>query len=177
VEKKFESPHYIEIADEPATTTILTGGLAFHRRHEDRMLDTLLITRGERGRKFQLGIGVDLQHPLHEAIGLFTPPVVVPGVPAPASGSSGWLMHLSSRNVVATSWQPLDSGGKIDGFRVRLLETAGRPASLALSSFRPIRSASTVDFQAQRLADVSVEDGKAKLDLAAYEWVELEARW
>ena len=69
-EKRFESPHYIEIADEKTSTTILTGGLAFHRRHEDRMLDTLLITRGERQRKFRLGIGVDLAHPLHEAIGM-----------------------------------------------------------------------------------------------------------
>jgi hypothetical protein len=48
---------------------------------------------------------------------------------------------------------------------------------LALSAFRAIKSAATVDFQGQRLAEVKVEEGKAKLDLAAYEWVELEARW
>jgi alpha-mannosidase len=177
LEKKFESPHYVEIADEKTSTTILTGGLAFHRRQEGHMLDTLLVTRGERQRKFRLGIGVDLQHPLHEAVGLLTPPVVVPNVPAPSSGSSGWLMHLSSRNVVATSWQPVDEGGKIAGFRVRLLETAGRPVSLALTAFRALKSATTFDFQGQPVAEVTVEEGKAKLDLAAYEWVELVARW
>jgi alpha-mannosidase len=176
-EKKFESPHYVEIADEKTSTTILTGGLAFHRRQEGHMLDTLLISRGERTRKFRLGIGVDLQHPLHEAIGLLAPQVVVPNVPAPASGSSGWLMHLSSRNVVATSWLPAEEEGNIVGFRVRLLETAGRPVSLALSAFRAIKSAATADFQGQTIAEVKVEEGKAKLDLAAYEWVELVARW
>ena len=176
-EKKFESPHYVEIADEKTSTTILTGGLAFHRRQEDRMLDTLLVTRGERQRTFRLGIGVDLQHPLHEAIGLLTPQVIVPNVPAPASGSSGWLFHLSSRNVIATSWQPLDDGGKIAGFRVRLLETAGRPVSLTLSALRSVKSAVTMDFQGRQISELKVEDGKVKLDLAAFEWVALDARW
>jgi alpha-mannosidase len=176
-EKRFESSHYIDIVSEKASTTILTGGLTFHRRHKHRMLDTLLVSRGERPRRFRLGIGVDLAHPLHEAIGLLIPPVVVPNVPAPASGSTGWLMHLSSRNVVATHWEPLDEGGRAAGFRVRLLETEGRPASLALSAFRPVRSARTVDFLGNTLADLVIEEGKIKLELAAFEWIEVLARW
>jgi alpha-mannosidase len=176
-EKRFEAPHYIDIADEKFCTTILTGGLPFHRRHEDRMLDSLLITRGERGRKFRFGIGVDLQHPLHDALGILTPPVIVPNVPAPSSGASGWLLHLSSRNVIATSLVPLEEGGKIAGFRVRLLETAGRPANLAVTAFKPVKSATRLDFLGNTLADCSTEDGKIKLDLAAYEWVEIVARW
>jgi alpha-mannosidase len=176
-EKRFESSHYIEIAGTKNTTTILTGGLTFHRRHEHRMLDTLLITRGERQRKFRLGIGVDLARPLHDAIGLLTPPIVVPNVPAPTSGSSGWLMHLSARNVIATHWEPLQQDSRIVGFRVRLLETEGRPASLALSAFRAIKSATTVDFLGNPLAELLIEEGKLKLDLAAYEWAEVVARW
>ena len=82
-EKKFESPLYVEILGAKDSATILTGGLPFHRRQEERMLDTLLITRGERQRKFRLGIGVDLSHPLHDALGLFVPPLVVPSVPQP----------------------------------------------------------------------------------------------
>jgi alpha-mannosidase len=175
-EKRFESSHYIEIAGAKHATTILTGGLTFHRRHEHRMLDTLLISRGERQRKFRFGIGVDLAHPLHDAIGLMTPPIVVPNVPAPASGNSGWLMHLSSRNVIATHWEPLDEGGRVTGFRVRLLETEGRPASLALSAFRPVKSASTVDFLGNPIAELAIDEGKVKLDLAAFEWAELVAR-
>jgi Glycosyl hydrolases family 38 C-terminal domain. len=176
-EKRIESAHYLEIATDKANTAILTGGLTFHRRHEHRMLDTLLITRGERARTFRLGIGVDLAHPLHEAIGLLTPPVIVPNAAAPSSGSTGWLMHLSARNVIATYWEPLEGGGRIAGFRVRLLETEGRPASLVLSAFRPVKSAQTVDFLGNKLADLAIDEGKIKLDLAAYEWAELVARW
>jgi len=176
-EKRFESPHYVEIAGEKTSTTILTGGLAFHRRHEERMLDTLLVTRGERQRKFRFGIGVDLVHPLHEAIGIFTPPVIVPNVPQPASGSSGWLLHMSSRNVIATSLSPLEENGRIAGFCARLLETAGRPANLAITAFRPVKSASTVDFLDQPLGDCQIDDGKIKLDLSAHEWVQVVARW
>jgi alpha-mannosidase len=176
-EKRFEAPHYFELSTDNSSTTILTGGLTFHRRHDDRMLDTLLIARGERQRKFRLGIGVDLAHPLHEALAMLTQPIVVRDVPQPSSGVSGWLLHLSSRNVVATSLSPLEEGGRIIGFRARLLETAGRPANLAISSFRPVRSASTVDFQGKTLAELSIDDGKAKLDLAAHEWTEIIARF
>jgi len=176
-EQRFESPHYVDLSSEKQSTTLLTGGLTFHRRHGDALLDTLLITRSERERKFRFGIGIDLSHPMHDAIGLLQPPIVVPNVPQPASGNSGWLLHLSSRNVIATSLTPLEENGRLAGFRARLLETAGRPANLLLTAFRAIKSAGTVDFLGQPLADCVLEDGKVKLDLAAHEWVEVVARW
>jgi alpha-mannosidase len=176
-EKRFESPHYVELADEKTGTTVLCGGLTFHRRQDERMLDTLLIARGERQRSFHLGIGVDLPHPMHEAISILTPPIVVHDVPQPSSGPSGWLLHLSSRNVIATSLVPLVEREKVAGFRVRLLETAGRPANLAISAFRPLKSAATVDFLGNKLTDLQIDDGKIKLDLSANEWTELVARW
>jgi alpha-mannosidase len=176
-EKRFEAPHYVELSHEDSNTTILTGGLIFHRRQEDRMLDTLLVARGERQRTFRLGIGVDLPHPLHEALALLTQPIIVPDVPQPASGPSGWLLHLSSRNVLATSLFSLEENNRVVGFRARLLETAGRPANLAISTFRHIRSAATVDFLGRTLADLTIEDGKIKLDLAAHEWAEIIAQF
>lgn len=177
VEKRFESPHYVELADEKTSTAILCGGLAFHRRQEERMLDTLLISRGERERKFRLAIGIDLAHPMHEALGLLTPPFVLNDIPRPSSGASGWLLHLSSRNVVATSLSPLEIDGKASGFRARLLETAGRPANLVITAFREIKSAATVDFLGNTLTELAVEDGKIKLDMSAHEWTEIVARW
>lgn len=176
-EKRIESPLYIDVADEKTNTTILTGGLPFHRRHEQRMLDTLLISRGETARTFHLGIGVDLVHPLHEALGLLTPPVIVPNVPQPSSGTSGWLLHLSQRNVVTTSLLPLVENGQVTGFRARLLETAGRPANLVLTAFRSLATAATVNFQGQELAKLEVEEGKVRLNLSAHEWTEITARW
>jgi alpha-mannosidase len=176
-EKKFESPHFVEISDGKNTTTILTAGLPFHRRHEERMLDTLLFTRGERQRKFRFGIGIDVAHPINDSIGLLTPPIVLPDVPRPASGATGWFIHLSSRNVIATSISPLCEGTRVTGFRARLLETAGRPANLAITAFREIKSAASCDFSDNTIAELTIDSGKAKLDLAAHEWVEIIARW
>jgi hypothetical protein len=102
---------------------------------------------------------------------------VLHDVRQPSSGSSGWLLHLSSRNVIATSLAPLEEGGRVAGFRVRLLETAGRPANLSITAFRPIKSATTVDFLGNMLSELKIEDGKIKLDLAAAEWVEIHAHW
>ena len=65
----------------------------------------------------------------------------------------------------------------VTGFRVRLLETAGRPAALTLSAFKPISLAERVDFLGKRLDQCQVLDGKTKLDLAAHEFVEVVGRW
>jgi alpha-mannosidase len=176
-EKRFEAPHYIDIASDQQSTTILTGGLPFHRRHEELMLDTLLITRGERQRRYHLGIGVDLNHPMHEAIGILLPPIMIQETPQPSSGASGWLLHLSSRNVIVTSIAPLEEAGRVIGLRARLLESAGRPANLAITAFRPVTSAKTVDFLGNTLTELKIDEGKIKLDLSAHEWTELLARW
>ena len=82
-------------------------------------------------------------------------------MPRPASGASGWLLHLSSRNVIATSVTPLDDSGRVVGFRVRLLESEGRPANLARDRFRPVKSASTVDFLGMTLAELKLTMAKS----------------
>jgi len=43
-EQRFESPHFIEIADDNDRTTIVTHGLPFHRKIGPRMVDTLLVS-------------------------------------------------------------------------------------------------------------------------------------
>jgi hypothetical protein len=58
-----------------------------------------------------------------------------------------------------------------------LLETSGRPANLAISAFREIKSAATTDFQGTSIAELKIEEGKARLDMAAHEWVDVHARW
>ncbi len=53
--KRLEAPNYIDIDDDGRHTTLLTGGLPFHRRTDARMLDSLLIVAGERARTFEHG--------------------------------------------------------------------------------------------------------------------------
>ncbi len=176
--KRFEAPLYVDVDNVGIRTTILTGGLAFHRRYGLRMLDTLLIVAGERCRRFQLGIGVELKNPLHDALQLLAPPPVVAQTAAPPKpASSSWLFHVDARNVTATHWDLVADGTRPVGFRVRLLETQGRPAKVGLQAFRPVASARKRNFQGDMLSECPIDNGAVQLQMSAHEWLELEARW
>jgi alpha-mannosidase len=176
--KRFEAPLYFEIDDGEHTVAVLTGGLPFHRRTDKRMLDSLLVVRGERAHRFEIGIGIDMKYPLHEATAMLSPPLMVPRTAGPPRGPAhGWLFDVDSRNLVATSWTPCIREGQVSGFRVRLLEAGGRTVHTRLRAFRPIGSAHKLDFAGQSMGVCPVRDGAVDLDVGAHEWVELEARW
>jgi len=176
--KQFEAPQFVDIVNEPKRTTLLTGGLPFHRRIGGRMLDSLLIVRGERQRRFRLGLGIDLPHPQHDAWALLAPKLAVAQTAAPPTPArSGWLFHLDNRSVQAIHWSPLIDEGRIVGFRTRLLETSGRAARVKLSAFRDLRSARQLDFRGEPLADCQLENGAARIDLGGHEWTEVEGKW
>ena len=176
--RQLESPLYIEINTDEMQTTILTGGLPYHKRIGDRMLDTLLSVRGERQKTFHLGLGVDLPQPQNEALGLLAPATLVfQNAAVPQSGGSSWLFHIDARSVVATHWEPIAEGNTIVGVRVRLLETSGRAARARLSAFRAIRSARTMNFTREPRGECQLNEGRIQLELSPSEWVELEVLW
>jgi alpha-mannosidase len=181
--KRVEAPLFVEIKSEKSRTTdlsrtsIYTGGLPYHRYNGVRMLDTLLMVRGESQRRFRLGIGIDVPHPTAEAWDLLAPPAMArqTNVPSDVSGSS-WLFHVDAKNVIVTSWQSICEDDRVVGFRVRLLETAGKPGRVALRTFRPPSAARQIDFRGETLVELSVESDKILIDFAAMDWVEVEAR-
>lgn len=176
--KRFEAPNYIEIEDTRGRTAILTGGLPYHRRHGLRMLDSLLIVRGERQRRFEMGIGIDLPQPMHEALALLAPAALVAQTASPPRPQpSGWLFHIDARGVLATHWEPLLDQQRTVGVRVRLLETAGRAARCRLRCLRPVESAEQRDFEGKSLGNLRVGGDAVHLEFAAHEWLEVEARW
>ncbi len=175
---RIEAPHYIDLDTSGSRMTLLTGGLPYHHRSGMRTIDTLLVGSGETERKFRVGIGIDLPQPLAAALDLMIPPVTPQTFsPQPATGSSGWLVHLSNRNVITTHLEPLTENESVVGFRVRLLETQGRGVDLKVEAFRPISTARQLDFQGDPLGDVNVTGGVAIVEMTAHEWVHLEARW
>jgi alpha-mannosidase len=175
---RFEAPQLIEVENGERRVAILTAGLPYHRRHGLRMLDSLLITRGETARRFRLGIGVDLPHAIHAATTFQLPDMVAStGTPPAASAAAAWLFQLDNRNVLPTSWSPWIEEGQIVGFRVRLLETAGRPARVQVKGFRDLAMARQVDFCNQEIGDCRLENGAMCVQLSGHEWAELEARW
>jgi alpha-mannosidase len=176
--KKLEAPLFVELRAEKFRTTILTGGLPYHRRVGPRMLDSLLVVRGEQRRTFRLGIGLDLPYPQTHALDLLAPPMLIAQTAAPpASGAAGWLCHVDLKNIVATHWDTLEEEGRVVGFRARLLETEGRPGRARLRTFRPISAARQVDFRDETLVSLGLEADAVLLDFTAHEWVAIEARW
>jgi alpha-mannosidase len=177
--KRLEAPYFIESKTERQRLAILTGGLPYHRRVGLRMLDTLLVVRGEKRRKFRLGLAVDHPQPLHAAMELLCPVIAVAEQNAPPRGAaSSWLFHLEARNVFATRWEPLCSDGdQVVGFRVRLLENEGRAVKSRLRCFRRPMSAKQVNFAGETLAELAVDEDSVSIDFAAFEWVEVEVRW
>ena len=103
---RIESPQFLDLRRDRLRTTLLCGGLPYHRRFGLRKLDTLLIVRGETAHSFRLGIGIDVPHPTAAATGFLSPPLELPDQPPPPS-PTGWLFHLDCRNVLATHWEPL----------------------------------------------------------------------
>lgn len=176
--KRLEAPLFVEARGERQRTTILSGGLPYHRRIGMRMLDSLLFVRGESATRFRMGIAIDAPNPMTAAMGLLAPPIVVPdGGSAPRGPASSWLFHIDSRNVMATHWEPLIEGDAVVGYRVRLVETAGRMVRTKLRSFRAPRTARHVDFRGRTLVELPVEEDAVHVDFSGYEWVEVEARW
>ena len=173
---QLETPHFIDVRSDKVRTTLLCGGLPYHRRFGLRKLDTLLVVRGETARRFRLGIGIDLPHPTPAAIGFLAPQTVHFGrTPPPAP--SGWLFHLDARNVLATRWEPVLAEGNVDGVRVRLLETDGRRTQLHLRCFRPVKSAGKILWGDTPPDELPVKDDQVTIDLGPHEWVEVEARF
>jgi alpha-mannosidase len=175
--QRLEAPLYFDVDSDAARTTILTGGLPFHRRVGSRMLDSLLVVRGEQERLFRLGIGIDLPQSLPEAISLLAPPTQLEQpAPAPIPPQS-WFFHLDTRSVIPTHWSLISDGARICGVRVRLLESSGRSGRVKLAAFRPFVGARQVNFVGESLSECPVTDGRIGIDISAHEWIEVEGRW
>jgi len=172
---RIESPHFIDLRRDKQRTTLLCGGLPYHRRFGLRKLDTLLVVHGETARSFRLGIGVDVPNPTAAALGFVAPPLVLPEAPPPPS-PTGWLFHLNCRNVLATRWEPLPDDGKM-GFRVRLLETDGRGVRLGLRCYRAVASARKVNLDDVPSVDLEVENDRVSVPIGPHRWIDVEVRF
>ncbi|MEX0676141.1 MAG: hypothetical protein WD063_03650 [Pirellulales bacterium] len=185
---RLEAPEFIDIDHGSGTVTILTGGLPYHRRSDPRMLDTLLVVRGETARRFELAIGVDLPQPAAAALDLIAPKALHEETGPPAANSTGWFFHTGAKNVAATHWRPIfdeptpgSAAGAatrpVKGFGARLIEIGGHAGRLPLRAFRRVAAARQVDFLGQTILELSVDDDKIMLDLGAHEFIEVEAQW
>lgn len=176
--KKLEAPQFVELEMEPKMTTLFTGGLPFHRRHDLNQLDTLLQVRGESAREFRMGLGLDVPNPAVAASLFGSELTVLRDIACPTNGATGWLFHIDARSVIATHW---DSLGPVEqapeGFKVRVLETMGRPVKVKLSSVREAVTARKVNLLGEEVESCEVVDGQVRFVLDAHELSEIEVSW
>jgi alpha-mannosidase len=117
---RLESPQFIDIRSDSQRTTILCGGLPYHRKLGLRKLDTLLVVQGETARRFRLGVGIDLPNAMTAALDFLAPQTICfPSAMPPTK--HGWLFHLDRRNVIASRWAPIFGEDRVQGsgFRVQ----------------------------------------------------------
>jgi alpha-mannosidase len=176
--ERLEAPDYVEIADESQRVALLTAGLPFHRRSGPRMLDTLLLVAGEPAGPRTVRIVLDQPFPMQAAISVATPPVVIPVDRGPAaSGPSGWLFHLSTRNVVLINILPHSDRAK-SGCVLRLLETEGRAKAFKVQTFRRPTAARQCDFIGGTINTLGIDaDGGVIVDIGAFDVCDLELTW
>lgn len=184
-DERIETTDCIEIATTDTRTTLLPCGLPFHRKTGPRMLDTILLTRGETQRRFRLAVAIDQDYPLQTALDVTVPAVVVPTSSGrPGGGQSGWFFQIEPRNVQVVGLFPVcppevapsaeAPARRVHGCRLRLVETEGRPARARICGLWPPRSARQVDLRQQTLITLPVDGEGIWLDLTAYEVADVE---
>src|SRR5262249_25513634 len=68
-----ETPDFIELRMGQHKTSLFLGGLPFHQRQGQRMLDIILVPEGETTQVFDLALAVEREHLMHTAQGMVTP--------------------------------------------------------------------------------------------------------
>lgn len=172
-----ETPDAIDISTRRHRTALLFGGLAHHRRHGNRMLDTILLAGRETARSFTLGVALDLEHPFHASTDLLAPAYVVPtDAGPPSSGAAGWLVQVDNKGIAVTGLELLqsaeDAGGW--GLALHLLETAGRAVRCRVRLFRDATWAKQTDFLRAVIVDLPIEGDSVLVDFTPHELARVE---
>ena len=167
-----QTPDYLELRLLRQSTTIFPGGLPFHQRDGDRMLDVILVPPGESAQVFDLAIGLEREQPMQTALGLVTPAVVVPTTKGPPHiGAKGWLFHLDAPNLVLSGLRPAPDGA--DAITARLLEASGNGGQASWRCVRDPKSAVALDARDNVLLDVPTQGDEVQLEVPANDLVQV----
>jgi hypothetical protein len=183
-----QTPDYLELRLGRQSTVLFPGGLPFHQRYESRMLDVVLVPQGEHAHLFDLGIGLDREHPMQTALGVTTPVPVCPTDRGPPHvGAAGWLFHLDAANLLLTALRPggqerresadEPSADRTDAVTARLLECAALSAQAELRCVRNPRRAVLLDARGARLLEASVNGDAVHLDVAPGDFVQVQVEF
>jgi hypothetical protein len=173
------TPSLIEIDEVDYRTHYLPGGLPFHRRNEERFLETILAVQGETRAEHRIGVAVDLPHPTLAAEQFVDTPYELSVQRAePIQSTSGWLVSVDSRSVTADLEAPLvDAAGKLVGLRLFVAEIEGKSSSAQIRLLREIASAARVDYLGGKIGKLTTHSDRVTIALRAHEQVCVDVLW
>jgi alpha-mannosidase len=167
-----ETPEAFEICHRRGKTTLVFAGLAHHRRHGSRMLDTLLLAGRETARTFVLRIALDVEHPHTVVLDSAQPVLCVPSMGPPAKGISGRFLEIDHPSValVGARWEQPNPPEVPSALLVLdLIETSGQAARARLRlPFTP-QTVNIIDFQGEPVAEFTPERDWVTLDFTPNE--------
>ncbi len=175
-----QSPDFLELRIGAQGTVIFPGGLPFHQRQEGRMLDVILRPEGEKAATFDLAIALDRDTPMQTALGIASPPAVVPTTKGPPHvGASGWLFHLDAPNLLLTRLLPgpIEQAAESpspDAVTARLLECAGQSGLAELRCVRNPRRAVILDARGHFILQASPTGDRVPLEVSPNDLVHLQ---
>jgi hypothetical protein len=175
-----QTPDYLELRQSRQSTVIFPGGLPFHQRHENRMLDIILVPEGEKCHTFDLALALDREHPMQTALGMITPVPLVPTAKGPPHiGATGWLFHLDASNVVLLGLRPLAAGAKgiADAVQARMLECGAYGGQAELHCPRDPRKALLVDVRGNELLEATTQGDAASFEVMPGDFMTLQVNF
>jgi hypothetical protein len=183
-----QTPDYLELRAGRHNTVLLPGGLPFLQRYEARMLDVILVPPGEGSNVFELGIGLDREHPMQTALGMTTPvPVCLTDRGPPHVGAAGWLFHLDTANLLLTGMRPGglerrdvsdESAGDLrDAVTARFLESAALSGQAELRCVRDPRRAVLLDARGSRLLEAAINADAAQFEVTPGDFVQVQVEF
>lgn len=162
------------VVDEPdRQLLVMANGRPAHRASGTRMLDTLLMVKGQSDGHFRIAYGFDVKSPVAFARAQLAPPVILgPADRTPEaeqlSVPLGWLIQVDARNVLITEATTTMAEGKLQ-LHLLLVETRGKRTKTRLHTYRDPKTAT-------RLPDgkpFDCEDDNVKVILGEHETLRL----
>jgi hypothetical protein len=171
--KRLEATDFLELEESEGRLQFLSAGPHRYVRPQENRLDCILHDRGE-SHRLDLAIGIDPEAGVANSLDWQLEPLVALTTGRPPLDRAWWLFG-GSVNVRWTALAPLPDGRA--GFAARLQETSGRYVKTSIEAFRPIRSARRTNLLGVPHIELPVRDGRIELQMAGYQWIQIEAEW
>jgi hypothetical protein len=172
-----QTPDFLEVRMGRQNTIIFPAGLPFHQRHQNRMLDIILVPEGEKCHTFDIALGLDREHPMQTALGLVSPVPLLPTTKGPPHvGAAGWLFHLDATNLLLTGIRPVAKGEKAfaDAVLARMVECGAYGGQADLRCPRDPRRAVLLDVRGEHLLDAGCQGDAVSFEVMPSDLVNLQ---